>query len=140
MGERKRGRIKAAGPGYIAAHPHGKRTDRAIAGLEESGGMSAAPEATMHGKGGAARHRLGAEPSRKAGDGKRGPEDGLREKYVLHAASDGETDVTLYSDRRGIEMGTSRSKRPGTDMPTPRPQAARGNDGLNAHTSCIPSI
>ena len=87
------------------AHPHGKRTDRAIAELEEGGGTSAALEAAMHGKRGAAKYWLGAEPGRKAGDGKRRPEDGLREKYVPYAASDSETDVTLYSDRGGIETG-----------------------------------
>ena len=97
--------IKAAGLEYIVAHPHSKRTDKAIAELEESGGTSAAMESTMHGKGGAARYWLRVEPSRKARDGKWKPEDGLREKYVLYAASDGETDVTLYSDRWGIETG-----------------------------------
>ena len=96
------------------AHPHGKRTGRAIAELEEGGGTSAALEAIVHGKWGAAKYWLGAEPGRKAGDGKRRPEDGLREKYVPYAASDGETDVTLYSDRGGeSRRGTGRSKRPG---------------------------
>ena len=97
--------IKAAGLEYIVAHPHSKRTDKVIAELEESGDTSAALEATMHGKGGAANYWLRVELSRKARDGKWKPADGLREKYVLYAASDGETDVTLYSDRWGIETG-----------------------------------
>ena len=62
--------IKAAGPGYIVARPHSKRTDRAIAELEESGGTPAGLEATVHGKGGAAKYWPRAEQSRRGRDGK----------------------------------------------------------------------
>ena len=87
------------------ARPH-KRTDRAIAEPEESGGTSAALVAAARGKGGAAKYWLRVEPIRKARGGKWRPEGGLREKYVLHAASGGETDVTLHwqaGNRDGVE-------------------------------------
>lgn len=62
--------------------------------------------AAARGKGGAAKYWLRVEPIRKARGGKWRPEGGLREKYVLYAASDGETDVTLHwqaGNRDGVE-------------------------------------
>lgn len=97
--------IRSAGLEYIVAHPHSKKTDKVIEGLEKGGGRSAAVETAMRGKGGEVKYWLRVEPSRKHRDGNWKPADGLREKYVLYAASDGEVDVTLYSDRWGIETG-----------------------------------
>lgn len=97
--------VKAAGLEYTVAHPHSKKTDKVIDAMEKSGAASLAEKSAMHGKGGTTEYRLRAEHSRKFRDGKWKPADGLREKYIFYAASDGEIDVTLYADRWGIETG-----------------------------------